>query len=153
MATSYCKDKKKSLDQSSPGYLISAVSREVNLSQKTIRDYEKMGLIKPMRAPRTNNRIYSDFDLAQIRQISYLIHNEGFTLPSLRRLFQLAPCWRVFDCKGEKCSAYKCSDKFCYEIRETEETRCNDSCDRCAIYISRSSKRKRILENPMHMKR
>jgi len=54
------KKTKNAVDKESSGYFISTVSREVDLSQKTIREYEKMGLVKPRREPRTNNRIYSD---------------------------------------------------------------------------------------------
>ena len=144
------KKTKNVVDKESSGYFISTVSREVNLSQKTIREYEKMGLVKPRREPRTNNRIYSYFDIAQIRQVSHLIHNEGFTLPCLRRLLQLAPCWNVFDCDAkEECSAYNAPYMPCYETRKTVETRCDDSCDHCAIYINRSKKRSKILESPI----
>jgi len=130
-------------------YLISYVSQKVNLSQKTIRDYEKMGLIKPRRYPRTNNRIYSDFEIEQIQHISHLIHNEGFTLPCLQRIFQLAPCWNVFNCEvKEKCPAYEYPIRPCYETRKKNGTLCTDSCERCAIYINRHWKRKKILKNP-----
>jgi len=114
------KKKKNAIDKESKGYFISAVSREVDLSQKTIREYEKMGLVKPRREHRTNNRIYSNFDIAQIRQVSHLIHNEGFTLPCLRRLLQSSPCWNVFDCDAkEECSAYNAPYVPCYETRKT----------------------------------
>ncbi|MCF8130234.1 MAG: MerR family transcriptional regulator [Deltaproteobacteria bacterium] len=148
------KKKKNAFDEESSGYFISTVSREVNLSQKTIREYEKMGLVKPRREAKTNNRIYSDFDIAQIRQISHLIHNEGFTLPCLRRLVQLAPCWNVFDCDAkEDCSAYKSPYRPCYETRQAEETRCDDSCDHCVIYVNRSLKRgTKVLESPVPRK-
>ncbi|OQY43813.1 MAG: MerR family transcriptional regulator [Desulfobacteraceae bacterium 4572_87] len=144
------KKDKNEIDKESTGYFISTVSREVNLSQKTIREYEKMGLVNPRREPRTNNRIYSDFDIAQIRQVSHLIHNEGFTLPCLKRLLQSAPCWNVFDCDAkEECSAYNAPYVPCYETRKTVETHCDDSCDRCAIHVNRPKKRSKILESPV----
>lgn len=147
------KKTKNAAEKGTSGYSISAVSREVNLSQKTIREYEKMGLVKPRREPRTNNRIYSDFDIAQIRRIFHLIHNEGFTLPCLRRLVQLAPCWNVFDCDAKKeCSAYNAPHKPCYETRETIQTRCDDSCDHCVIYVNRTKKNVKILESPVQKK-
>ena len=119
----------------------------VNLSQKTIREYEKMGLIKPKREPRTNNRVYSDFEIEQIQQLTHLIHNEGFTLSCLQRILQLAPCWNIFDCVvKEKCPAYEYSPSPCYEIRETRETMCTDSCDRCAVYINRALKKGQVLK-------
>jgi DNA-binding transcriptional MerR regulator len=124
----------------------------VDLSQKTIRDYEKMGFIKPRRNPRTNNRIYLDFEIEQIRQISRLIHNEGFTLPCIQRLLQLAPCWNVFDCLvKEKCPAYEFAPAPCYETRENKETLCSGSCYQCAVYINRSSKKEKILEGPRQL--
>ena len=130
-------------------YTIGHVSKQVDLSQKTIRDYEKMGLIKPRRSPRTNNRIYSDFDIVQIEQISHLIHKQGFTLPCIRRLIQLAPCWNIFDCElKEMCPAYKCVNKHCYEIRKTEGTLCSGPCEQCVIYINRAMSRKKIFERP-----
>lgn len=148
------KKTKIAVGEETSGYSISVVSREVDLSQKTIREYEKMGLVKPRREPRTNNRIYSDFDIAQIRQISHLIHNEGFTLPCLRRLVQLAPCWNVFDCDAkEDCSAYKAPYKPCYETRQTVETHCDDSCDHCVIYVNRSKEHTKVLESPTPKKR
>ncbi len=142
-------DAKDKIEQGSSEYFISAVSRKVNLSQKTIREYEKMGLVNPRREPRTNNRIYSDFDIAQILQISYLIHHEGFTLPCLKRLLRLAPCWNVFDCDAkEECSAYKFPHRPCHETRQKEETQCDDSCDRCAIYVNRSVEKPGVLKSP-----
>jgi len=130
-------------------YSIGDVSRRVDLSQKTIRDYEKMGLIKPRRNPKTNNRIYSNFEIDQIRQISRLIHKEGFTLSCIRRLLQLAPCWNIFNCEvKEQCPAYKFSHKACFEVRKTKGTLCGGACEHCSIYINRSFKKQKVLEGP-----
>ena len=59
-------------------YLINEVSRKVELSQKRIREYEKEGFILPEREANTNNRLYSDFEVSQIRRINFLIHGRGF---------------------------------------------------------------------------
>ena len=108
-----------------------------------------MGLIKPIRDPRTNNRIYSDFEVEQIQQISRLIHNEGLTLPCIQRLLQLAPCWSIFDCEvKEKCPAYEYAPDPCYKTREKRETLCSGACEQCAIYINRHSKKGKVLEGP-----
>ncbi|KPK27789.1 MAG: MerR family transcriptional regulator [Nitrospira bacterium SG8_3] len=133
---------------------IGDVSKRVNLSQKTIRDYEKMGLIKPRREPRTNNRLYTGFDIEQIKHISHLIHHEGFTLPCLRRIFQLAPCWNIFGCKGkEKCPAYQFAERPCYETRKVKETLCGGACEQCAIYINRLEERRGVMKGPMPQQR
>ncbi len=121
----------------------------VNLSQKTIRDYEKMGMIKPKRDLRTNNRIYSDFEVEQIRHITYLLHRKGFTLQCLRRIFQLAPCWNIFDCEvKERCPAFQSPALPCYEIRKTRETLCAGACEQCGVFINRAGKREKVLERP-----
>ena len=145
----YKKARGRSRNNRSGGYLIGEVSKKVNLSQKTIREYEKIGLIKPQRETRTNNRIYSEFEIAQIQHITHLIHNEGFTLPCIKRILELAPCWNIFDCEvKERCPAYQHAPNPCYETRKHWETLCSGSCDQCVIFINRSNSMSKILRGP-----
>lgn len=128
-------------------YLINDVSRVVNLSQKRIREYEKEGFIRPQREPKTNNRLYSDFDVAQIQRINHLIHEHGFTLACLRNLLLLAPCWNIFACADkERCAAFHEPHQACYEIRQRLETLCGGPCSSCAIFLSRGQERLKVLE-------
>jgi MerR family transcriptional regulator, repressor of the yfmOP operon len=128
-------------------YLINEVSRLVNLSQKRIREYEKEGLIKPTRENSTNNRLYSEFEIAQIQRINNLIHERGFTVACLKNLLVLAPCWNIFDCPvKEQCSAYHLPWRPCYEVREYRETGCNGPCERCAIWLNRDLRKEKVLE-------
>lgn len=139
----------RSADKEPKKYLIGDVSRKVNLSQKTIREYEKIGLIKPQREPRTNNRLYSDFEIEQIRHITHLIHKEGFTLPCIKRILELAPCWNIFDCEvKERCPAYQYAPNPCYDIRITRETICIGTCDECVIFLNRPRKKEKLLKGP-----
>lgn len=143
----YRRNIKRQFEPKREGYSIGEVSKMVNLSQKTIRDYEKIGLIKPDREPRTANRIFSNFDIEQIHYISYLIHTEGFTLPCIRRILQLAPCWNIFECSvKEACPAYQYSPTPCYEIRKVKETLCIGSCEKCGVYINRFVKKEKVLK-------
>lgn len=145
----YKKTRGRSRNTQSGGYLIGEVSKKVNLSQKTIREYEKIGLIKPQRKPRTDNRIYSDFEIAQIQHITHLIHKEGFTLPCIKRILELAPCWNIFDCEvKESCPAYQHAPNPCYETRNQWETLCSGSCDQCVIFINRSTSMSKTLRGP-----
>jgi hypothetical protein len=145
----YKKTRGRSRNTRSGVYLIGEVSKKVNLSQKTIREYEKIGLIKPTREARTNNRVYSDFEIAQIQHITRLIHNEGFTLPCIKRILELAPCWNIFDCKvKEICPAYQHAPNPCYETRNHWGTLCSGSCDECVIFINRSLSGSKILNGP-----
>ena len=143
----YRKSETERLDRKVNRYYISDISKMVTLSQKTIRYYEKMGLIKPEREPRTNNRIYSDFEIEQIQHISNLIHKKGFTLPCIQRILQLAPCWNIFECEvKERCPAYQYATIPCYVIRKEKGTLCSDSCERCAVYINHYWKKEKMLK-------
>ncbi len=128
-------------------HLINEVSRRVDLSQKRIREYEKEGFIKPMRDAKTNNRLYSEFDIAQIRRINILIHDRGFTLACLRNLLLLAPCWNVFGClEKELCAAFDDPHTPCYQVRECRPTRCLGPCERCAIWLNKDHEAVAVLE-------
>ncbi|HAY22726.1 MAG TPA: MerR family transcriptional regulator [Desulfobacterales bacterium] len=127
-------------------YLINEVSRIVNLSQKRIREYEKEGFIKPIRESSTNNRLYSEFDIAQIQRLNTLIHESGFTVAGLKSLLVLAPCWNIFDCQvKEQCAAYQLPWRPCYEVREYRETACNGPCERCAVFLNRNIPKEKVL--------
>ena len=128
-------------------YLINDVSRNVNLSQKRIREYEKEGFIRPRREARTNNRLYSEFEVAQIRRITQLIHEHGFTLACLRNLLVLAPCWNIFACaQKDRCAAFLSPNRACWEIRNQAGTLCAGPCDHCALWLAKDQERMRILE-------
>jgi len=128
-------------------YLINEVSRRVNLSQKRIREYEKEGFIRPLREPNTNNRLYSDFEVAQIKRINFLIHERGFTLACLRNLMVLAPCCNIFACPEKaSCAAYQDPHGRCWKIRQRRETLCPGPCERCAGYLNRDFDAGRVLE-------
>ena len=132
-------------------YLINDVSREVNLSQKRIREYEKEGFINPDREPRTNNRLYTDFEISQIKRINFLLHERGFTLTCLRTLMILAPCWNIFACESkEDCYAYLNPYKPCWVVRDGHETRCPGPCSKCAIFLNRRHKKEKILETQIN---
>jgi hypothetical protein len=127
-------------------YLINDVSRTVNLSQKRIREYEKEGFIKPLREKSTNNRLYSDFEVAQIQRINHLIHERGFTLACLRNLLVMAPCWNVFACAERgSCAAFTDPHRHCYEIRQEAETLCPGPCGQCAVYLVRGLQPEAVL--------
>ena len=128
-------------------HLINDVSRQVNLSQKRIREYEKEGLIKPLREQKTNNRIYTNFDVLQIERIHKLIHEDGFTLPCLKKLLVMAPCWNVFDCRKKKeCPAYKNPYTPCYEVSKKQRTHKGGTCEHCAIYLNRNVSKAGVLK-------
>ena len=124
-----------------PKLRINEVARIVDLSQKRIREYESEGLVKPLREPRTNNRMYSQQDITRIRRIKALIHQHGFTLSCLKYFLASAPCWIIFNCAEKTdCMAYKTRQKPCYEVMQTANAAHIDKCQSCAVYMNRGLK-------------
>lgn len=131
-------------------YLINEVSRRVELSQKRIREYEKGGLIKPEREPRTNNRRYSEADISQILRVKELIHEHGFTVACLRYFLSSAPCWVIFNCaEKEHCSSYADAHIPCHEVakKAADHSGLKD-CKRCPVYLNRDVKTMPLLLKP-----
>ena len=131
-------------------YKIDQVSRMTGLSQKRIRDYDKEGLIKPVRDFNTNDRLFSEFDVRQIKRIKYLIHTRGFTIKSLKQLLRMAPGWNVFQCREKKdCEAFKNPHKRCWEIRKVgDKTHFHKFCSICPIYLARKVDKTKVFEKP-----
>jgi hypothetical protein len=85
-------------DRARAVYPIGSAAQQVGLSARTLRIYEEEGLIRPARAPGSNQRMYSEQDLIWIRCISELIHGHSLTTAGIRRLLDLIPCWEIKRC-------------------------------------------------------
>lgn len=135
-------------DKDEPIYLINAVSRLVGLSQKRLREYEKGGLIRPTREPKTNNRRYTAKDIRQIQRIKQLIHDHGFTVACLRHFLAHAACWVIFECdQKERCPSYGSSLTPCYDVVRQTAAQCETKpCESCPIYLNRHVQRITLLE-------
>lgn len=128
-----------------PTYSISEVSRIVDLSQKRIRDYEKEGFLRPQRETETNNRIYTEQEIAVIRRIKELIH-QGFTLRCLKNLMVSAPCWVIFDCEEKAyCPAYKSPGAICYQLLCPKPKFEERTCETCPVFLTCSSRPVKIF--------
>lgn len=62
-----------------PLYVISVVARLLGMHQQTLRYYERTGIISPSRS-RGNVRLYSEEDVARLRQIKRLMDDLGVNL-------------------------------------------------------------------------
>ena len=119
------------------GYSIGKVARKLKISQRRIIEYEPSGLLKMARQPRTNNRIFSEFDVQQVKSIQNMIHKHGFTLKSLLYMADLVPCWRLFQCGITGCPVYQRADKQCWQIlRMNKKGECPGDCERCVVYLA-----------------
>mgnify|MGYP001823093323 CR=1 FL=1 len=136
-----------SKSRKAPVHMIEAVANMVGLSQKRLRDYERMGFVKPQRQVRTNNRLYTDADIARIRHIKQLIHEHGFTLKCLQYFFASAPCWVIFKCQQrESCSAPACPSTPCFELKGAGSCPLPDDCANCPVYLNRHTEPPSLLE-------
>ncbi len=91
-----------------PVYTVAIAAQLVGLAPRTLRAYEEAGLIEPARAGRGKQRLYSAQDLRWLRCINEMVHEEGYTLRSIRRLLDFAPCWEIRRCPAK--TAARCAE-------------------------------------------
>jgi len=122
---------------------IGQVAQMVGLSIKRIREYEKEGLVKPVRGETSNQRMYGAFEIGRILQTKKLIHERGLTLAGIKMLLNLAPCWVIFNCQDTtSCPAYKKPHSRCFEFKEknSDQIFCAGNCEICPVYMTRTDK-------------
>lgn len=88
-------------------YKISAAASLLALHPRTLRNYEKAGLVKPVR--RGTWRYYTKDDIAWIKCLGTMIHERGINITSIGKLLQYAPCWEIADCpkaRREECAFF-----------------------------------------------
>lgn len=71
-----------------PVYVISIAANLAGCHPRTLRIYEEVGLLEPVRTD-TNIRLYSDDDLQRVRVIRYLTQVRGVNLAGVKMLLQL----------------------------------------------------------------
>lgn len=84
-----------------PVYPIGVAAQILNVHPRTLRIYEDEGLIKPAR--KGNRRYFSQNDITWIGCIRTMIHEEGISIPGIKKLLRYAPCWEITDCPREVC--------------------------------------------------
>jgi MerR family transcriptional regulator/heat shock protein HspR len=82
-----------------PIYPIGVAARLVNVHPRTLRIYEAEGLVQPTHIG--SRRMFSTNDIHWIGCLRSLIHDEGISIPGLKKLLQLAPCWEIASCPPE----------------------------------------------------
>lgn len=76
------------IDNDEPCYVISVAAKMVGMHQQTLRYYERAGVIEPSRS-RGNIRLYSQSDIARLRQIQQLIGDFGVNLAGAEVILKL----------------------------------------------------------------
>ena len=100
-----------------PQFIISAAAAMLAMHPRTLRNYEKAGLVTPHRKGKW--RYYSLADLAWIRCLAAMIHEKGITINAIGKLLRYAPCWEIADCPAEQRYSCQCAR----DHRATETTR------------------------------
>lgn len=80
-------------------YPIGVAAKLLDVHPRTLRIYEDEGLIKPTRVG--NRRLYSANDLTWIGCLRRLIHDEGISIPGIKKLLRYATCYEIAECPNE----------------------------------------------------
>jgi len=75
-------------DDAEPRYVISVAARILGVQTYTLRYYERIGIIKPARS-QSNIRLYSDRDIAWLRQVKTLMEDMGVNLAGVEVITRL----------------------------------------------------------------
>ncbi|TQN28824.1 MerR family transcriptional regulator/heat shock protein HspR [Haloactinospora alba] len=71
-----------------PVYVISVAAELSGLHPQTLRQYDRMGLVRPGRAPGRGRR-YSLRDIQMLREVQRLSQEEGINLAGIKRILEL----------------------------------------------------------------
>jgi len=75
-------------EDNEPRYVISIAARILGTQTHTLRYYEKMGIIEPSRS-RGNIRLYSERDIARIKQMQNLTEELGVNLAGVEIILRM----------------------------------------------------------------
>lgn len=124
-----------------PVYPISVAAELLDVHPRTLRLYEKHGLVHPRR--RGNKRFFSNNDLHWIQCIREMIHEKGLNITGIKRLLFLLPCWQIKGCSEDeknKCSAcYENADP-CWELARRICPEKFNTCMECNVYKEEKEK-------------
>lgn len=115
-------------DPSTPIYPIGVAARILNVHPRTLRLYEAEGFIQPKY--QGVRRLFSQNDMDWIACLRSMIHDEGISMPGLKRLLGLVPCWEIANCPCDVRQNCKAKFERMPSLQKTEN-QCNVSCDSC----------------------
>ncbi|MEE4165017.1 MAG: MerR family transcriptional regulator [Desulfocapsaceae bacterium] len=95
------------ISQDEPIFTIGMAAKILEVHQRTLRNYEDSGLVKPAR--RGKWRYYSMRDIKWIECLREMIHEHGISINAVKKLLSYTPCWNIIDCpfeKRQRCSAF-----------------------------------------------
>jgi len=76
-------------EDTEPRYVISIAARMLGIQTYTLRYYERIGVIEPSRS-RGNTRLYSERDIARLKQVKTLIDDLGVNLAGVEVILRMS---------------------------------------------------------------
>lgn len=138
-----------SVDNSEPIYPISVAAKLLSVHPRTLRIYEEEGLIKPAR--QGGKRYFSNNDIEWIKCLRGLIHDKGISIPGIKMLLELTPCWQITKCPPEKrdnCSAYIDRTIPCWQMAGSACSTELKECEKCEVYIKAMKEATKMAGSP-----
>jgi MerR family transcriptional regulator, heat shock protein HspR len=129
-----------------PIYPISVAAKLLSVHPRTLRIYEEEGLIKPSR--QGNKRYFSNDDIEWVRCLRALIHEKGISIPGIKMLLDLTPCWEITRCPPERrdgCSAYIDRSLPCWQWANTACAKQTKQCEECEVYIKAMKEARQVV--------
>ncbi|MEZ2390530.1 helix-turn-helix transcriptional regulator [bacterium RCC_150] len=75
------------IDINQPIFVISVAAELADMHPQTLRQYDRLGIVSPSRAPGKSRR-YSQRDIDRLREVQRLSH-EGVSLEGIKRILEL----------------------------------------------------------------
>lgn len=135
------------VDNKEPIYPISVAAKLLDVHPRTLRIYEEEELVKPTR--KGNKRYYSNNDIDWIRCLRSLIHEKGISIPGIKMLLDLTPCWEITRCPHEKretCSAFVDRTLPCWELASSACAKELRLCEECEVYLKAMKEAKKAVD-------
>jgi len=124
------------ISTSLPIYPISVAAKLLGVHPRTLRLYENEGFIEPSR--KGPKRFFSQDDVDWLKCLRTLIHEEGLSIPAIKKLLDLTPCWEIKKCPQdvrEACSAFIDRTIPCWEQLDIACAQTEGQCGTCEVYL------------------
>jgi len=124
------------VENNKPIFPISVAAKLLDVHPRTLRIYEEEGLLKPFR--QGNKRFFSNDDVEWVRCLRRLIHDEGISIPGVKKLLELTPCWEIKNCPEDvrsNCTAFVDKSEPCWQQAKVYCAREPSQCENCEIFI------------------
>ena len=125
---------------------IGIIAELLSIHPRTLRIYEREGLIKPAR--RSGKRFFSNNDLKWLKCLRKLIHEDGLNIAGIKKLLTLATCWEIRQCHEEErksCPAMLDFPVPCWELKPKSCLDKELECPNCDVYLKK--KQQLTLDN------